>query len=199
MSTNILTFTKISQTLLGLAVVAAGMTVLFYFYQHFYVQPPVISQTEIPDLIITEPLVIKTDDSGRKIIHFSSSILWHYQKDNRATFTDPVGYYYPQNSPAWQITADKGDALNGDSIVHLNGNVRLHQDAGQRNHETTLTTSTMTIYPQLSTAETSDSIKIEQPGLTVTSVGFFANFKENKLKLLSKTKGFYNPTTGSQQ
>ena len=79
---------------------------------------------------------------------FLSQKAFHYQEQNRTDFIKPIGYYYPKDQPRWKLTADTGHAINGDQIVHLVGNVRIHQNAGKDNHGITLTTSKATLLPK---------------------------------------------------
>ena len=106
-----------------------------------------------------------------------------------------MGYYYSEQHQPWKVTADTGRAINGTQQVHLFGHVNLHQPAGANNKETTLTTSKLTIYPQKNMAENSVLTHAKQPGITVSSIGFRANFKQGKVILLSQAQGNYTQTS----
>jgi LPS export ABC transporter protein LptC len=156
---------------------------------------------QLPDVIISHPFFTMTDAQGHKTLQFSSDTLWHYQADNHSDFTKPVGFYFPPNKGAWQVTADQGKAVDGDQTIYLLGNVWLNQKASRYNKDSTITTQAMSIYPTPKIAEGKLFVTIAQPGFKVTSIGFHADLAKNELKLLAQAKGYYSSasTTGTNQ
>ena len=184
--------TKTGKTLsLSILVIIALIGTLL-LYHHFFTRRKSTTQL-IPDAIITGIELTKIDKAGKKNYKFLSQKAYYYQQQNRTDFTAPIGYYYAKNQPYWKLTADRGQALRGDQVIHLNGNVHLHQAAGKNNHEITLTTSKATIYPAKKIAENKAFVKVTEPGVVVTSVGFHANMKLGKVTLLSKVQGNFIP------
>ncbi len=161
-----------------------------YCYDYFFSQKP-RSKKPAPNSLITDMHVIKTDQNGTMIYRLLSRKAYHYVTENRSELTAPIGYYYVKQQPYWTATAEHGQTLNGDEIVHLFGHVYMHQDAGKNNHEITLRTSKAMLYPQKQIAENRVFVKVEQPGMGVTSVGFHANMRKGNIILLSKVQGYF--------
>lgn len=192
MAINAFLSSKITKTLGFLLLIIAALIVSLYFYHYFFKRSLKPNQ-HIPDSIISDMQLIKTDLTGTMSYKFLSKIAYHYKEQDRTDFTAPLGYYYSKNQPYWKLTADQGYALQGDEIVHLLGNVYIHQDAGKNNHAVTLTTSKATLYPRQKIAENKVFVKVTEPGMLITAVGFHANMKQGKVVLLSKAKGHFIP------
>jgi|GEM_PF-1305668 len=192
MTTNHFITSNTSKTLLLLFLVIIALVIAVFFYRHFFT-PPTAPKRLIADAIITDMDLVKTDQTGAMTYKFLSKEAYHYEEQNRTDFTAPIGYYYTKDQPYWKLTADHGQALQGDEIIHLLGNVYVHQDAGKNNHEVTLTTSKATLYPAQKIAKNNVFVKVTEPGIVVTSIGFHANMKLGKITLLSKVKGNFTP------
>ncbi len=191
MATDKLSLGKLNRQLIYLAIAIAAGFVLFYLYHAFSSQQSVRQGPQIPNLIATDAHIIQYNKAGTMAYQFYSDKSLHYKKQNKTDFVKPIGYCYSEKHKPWKVTADKGQAINGDQVVHLFGNVHLHQESGPTNKETTLITSTVSIYPQKNIAENNVLTNAEQPGISVSSIGFRANFKQGKVILLSQTQGNY--------
>lgn len=184
------------KTFIFIILIIIALLISIGFYRYFF-KPITQPNKTIPDSIISGMNLIKTDIQGKMNYKFLSEKAFHYQEENRTDFIKPISYYYPQNQPHWKLTANLGHALNGDKIVHLVGNVRIHQNAGKNNHEITLTTSKATLLPKEKIAKNNVFVKVTEPGILITAVGFRANMALGKVTLLSQTKGHFIPQTKS--
>ncbi len=182
--------TKLIKALIFIVLIIIALIISLSFYHYFFKTKAPLSKT-VPDAIISGMNLIKTDIQGKMSYRFLSEKAFHYQENNRTNFIKPIGYYYPKNQPYWKVTADKGNALNGDQIVHLLGNVRIHQNAGKNNHEITLTTTKATLLPKEKIAKNNVFVKVTEPGTLITAVGFRANMALGKVTLLSQVKGHF--------
>ena len=189
MTTSIFTTLGITKILCYIAVICVLLVASFLFYRHFYMPPEIQAKQTIPSTIISNAQLIETNDQGVMYYKFLSENSYHYKDDNRTVFFNITAYYYKPNEPYWKITADKGIALDGNNIVHLTGNIHVHQDAGINNSEATLTTQKMTLFPKKKIAQNKTLVTVSQPGLTVTSNGFNADFNTNQITLLSQAQG----------
>ena len=187
---------KLIKALIFIILIIIALLVSIEFY-HYFFRPIMQPNKTIPDSIINGMNLIKTDIQGKMNYKFLSQKAFHYQEKNRTDFIKPTSYYYPQNQARWKLTADIGHALNGDKIVHLIGNVRIHQNAGKNNHEITLTTSKATLFPKEKIAKNNVFVKVIEPGILITAVGFHANMALGKVTLLSQAKGHFIPQTKS--
>lgn len=182
--------TKFIKVLMLIVLIIIAAIISISFYRYFFT-PTVQPSKTIPDAIVSGMNLIRTDKQGKMSYRFLSQETFHYQAKNHTDFVKPIGYYYPKNQPYWKLTADMGHALNGDEIVHLVGNVRIHQDAGQNNHEITLTTRKATLLPKEKIAKNNVFVKVTEPGMLITAVGFRANMVLGKVTLLSQVKGHF--------
>ncbi|MCK4870257.1 MAG: LPS export ABC transporter periplasmic protein LptC [Gammaproteobacteria bacterium] len=117
----------------------------------------------------------------------------HFQANSASTFTKPNITIYNQKQNPWIITANSGNSINGTKLIHLLGNVKLHQAAGVHNKELTVTTTAATVLPKNKIVKTDQKVTILQPGTTVTATGAIANGKTKTLKLLSNVQETYVP------
>ena len=191
MATDKLSLGRLNRQLIYLAIAIAAGFVLFHLYHTFSNQKLAGQELKIPNLIATDAHVIQYNKTGAMTYQFYSDKSFHYKTQNKTDFVKPIGYYYSEQHQPWKVTAEKGQALNGDQVIHLFGNVHLHQKSGPTNKETTLMTSTVSIYPHKNIAENNILTKAQQPGISVSSIGFRANFKQGKVILLSQTQGTY--------
>jgi LPS export ABC transporter protein LptC len=182
---------------LTLIMAAAAVVLLsgaILFYRHFFLHPAVIKKPLTPSSIITGADLLALTPQGQKDYHFTASLTYQYDKDNMRTFTQPHAQYYKPNQAPWQLKADHGVSLNNNQLIHLNGNVWLHQAAGKNNKAVTLTSSKMTVEPNNKLAYNKVLTHVQEPGLTVSAVGFHANLKTNVVHLLSQTHAEYDST-----
>ena len=195
MATEALTLGKAAKQLLYLAVSAGLLLLLLYFYRLHH---PAIKHTIDPgiaNVIATDVHVTQFTEQGQLLYQFSSPQVWHYDRQNRTTFTKPVGLYYSTTQEPWTLIADNGEALDGDTVVTLNGNVQLTQPAGPHNTATTLTTSTVTLYPPKNTAQNAVLTHVERPDVSLSAVGFKADLNRNQVVLLSQAQArFRSPS-----
>lgn len=117
----------------------------------------------------------------------------HFQANNASSFTQPNITIYNQKQNPWIITAASGNSINGTKLIHLIGNVKLHQAAGVHNKELTVTTTAATVLPNDKIVKTDQKVTILQSGITVTAIGAIANGKTKTLKLLSNVQETYVP------
>lgn len=190
MVSNLILHSRVIKTVAWMGVIALTLFIATHFYRYFFGSKQRSTQ-QLPDSIITNIDLIKTNQSGRMVYRFLSSKANHYMTQNRTEFTTPKGYYYVTQQPYWQSIADHGQTLNGNETVYLFGHVYIHQDAGKNNHQVTLTTNKATLYPQKQIAENKVFVKVEQPNMVATSIGFHADLQQGKIILLSKARGYF--------
>ena len=163
--------------------IAIAIFSLFYLYKYYHASIITISESTAPDLIAKNVDAWQFDVKGKPQYRLISATAQHYNKDNRTNFTLVTGYLYMPTEPYWQVKADTALATNGYETVFLNGHVYIHQAAGKKNSEQTLTTDHLTIYPSKKIAQTDAPITARRPDMVTTSKGAYLDLNNNSVKL----------------
>ncbi|MAZ39316.1 MAG: LPS export ABC transporter periplasmic protein LptC [Legionellales bacterium] len=143
----------------------------------------------------------KEFDSNGKLIHIlNSPYLLHYPKKDSAVLTKPqfIIYSTKNDKAPWFVTANQGKTINGTDIIHLTGNVIIHEPQSKSNNNLTIKTEALTIYPKRNFAETNKSVSINEPGITVHSIGMKVYFKQKRVILLNQARGVYDEQKTTQ-
>ena len=117
----------------------------------------------------------------------------HYAKNDTSFFIKPVFLIYTDDRVPWHVKSDYGKSQNGTKKVYLWGNVVLHQPQLEDHPETTILTTALTIYPKRSFAKSNQEVTIYRPGSVIKGKGVTANFKTGIIKLLTHSRGVYEP------
>ena len=153
---------------------------------------PKISTSRSPDWFMITAKATKTDETGQMVGRIQSPLLRHYTLDNRIAITMPFFILYDKDRLPWHITAEKSDIFQGkDQRIEFYGHVLVKQMPGKNSNEVTLMTEHFTYYPKTSQAFTKEPVTIMEPGATVHSVGFQADFKQSIIKFLSQSQTQY--------
>lgn len=149
------------------------------------------NSTDTPDAFMVNATYVRMDQNGNIHNKIFVSRMEHYAANDTSDFTNPEVMIYGQDQMPWKVTANYGQSESGIEEVHLWDNVKIHQSAGTNNNELTITTNSLTIFPQEQSAATNQPITIAQPGTVVNSVGLKANLQKGEVQLLSQAKGTY--------
>ncbi len=163
-----------------------------FFIQHSLV--PAQHEAESPDGFMTQVHYTHYDENGEIQSKLYSPKIIHYNENDRAQLEKPSLVMHTQDKQTWIITADQGTSLHGSKQIDLKNNVQV-QRVKDPSHINTLTTSSLTAFPDRQFAQTDKAVTIVQPGSTVQAVGMTANLKTGDITLLSQTQGIYNQTT----
>lgn len=151
-----------------------------------------IKETD-PDSFISNVIAIKMNDLGNPQDELLTPLMEHYPLNDTTAIITPHLIMYPDKGEAWHIHSNKGKSQQGIKEVTLWDNVVITQAAGPYNVATTMTTSSITIYPKAQTAQTEQPVHIQQPGGNVNSTGLKANLNTGTIDLLSQVSGNYQP------
>lgn len=132
---------------------------------------------------------------GIASMHIESPKMLHYPKDDTTLIQRPVVTLYRKSAGPWHVSADKGSASHGIDKIFLEKNVIVHHRANPLDPEMTLTTETLSVFPELAEASTRDAVTISQPNATIRAVGMNANFTTGVVHLLSDTRSDYVPAS----
>jgi lipopolysaccharide export system protein LptC len=145
-----------------------------------------------PDAYMLNVVYMQTNDQGFREVVMRSPHVTHYNEHNTSDFQMPniIIFNKRQN---WLITAQTGHSVNGTEIVYLNDNVQIHQQPTDNSPTTLFKTAKLTIFPKRNRVSTEQSVLIEQPGVTITGKGLKGDLTTGNIKLLSNTRGRYDP------
>lgn len=153
------------------------------------------NQPETPDSFMQEITFTRYDAQGVWESRFYTPHSVHYPKRNTTLLENPKLISRGDNQLVWVITAKHGKAEDDGKTVYLNDNVQIQRINSVTHQVSTMTTSTLTAYPQQKFLETDQPVTIIQPGSTIHAIGLNADLKTGDIHLLSNTTSTYAPKT----
>ena len=138
------------------------------------------------------------DISGKKRYEFQAPDLQHYKRNNITIIQKPIFYMYNKQGQPWKITSDHANAMDGLKQIHLIDQVKISGEQTDSFKNMLLFSQQARYYPEEGVAVTYDPVTILQPGVTLHAIGMKVFFKENKVQLLSKVEGEYDPSISQQ-
>lgn len=146
-----------------------------------------------PDYFLKNFTATSMDESGKPTYKLKAQHLEHYPDDNSMKLDAPLFSFYANNIKNWTARADQAFFLQDSKIIHLKGNVVLHQILSKKKNNTpmTLTADQLTIEPEKNLAHTKSSIKLTQGLNTIQAIGMRADMNKNRIEFLSKTRSHY--------
>lgn len=147
-----------------------------------------------PDAYMKSVEYVQMDESGKPKMIIQSPQLVHFTKDNTSQFSYPIITLFQASRNQLHITANKGESIHGTQQIMLRNNVVIRQFDESHSALAKLTTSWLTFFPQQNYFTTTAEVSIQQPGISVTAIGLKGDLKTGEVKLLSRTRGIYDPT-----
>lgn len=150
------------------------------------------SERHDPDFYLKDFTLTTMDKTGAPRNRLKSPYMVHYADDDVSKVTQPRMHVFRKDAPPWQIDAGSGVILSEGKTVLLRDGVIISQNNPQDGQHTTLRTPDLTITPDSESAETASPVNFtDSAGNVVNAVGMRANFKEERLELLSQVRGSY--------
>jgi LPS export ABC transporter protein LptC len=161
-------------------------------------KPATALKPDQPDSFAVSVRVVRYNKNGDVSIELTAPKLSHYSANNDTLFFQPKIVLYTKQQQPWTITANLGIAQNGFNIIHLKGNVVLHQPLGPKNQEIAINTNELDVNIDQQIAATKLPITLSQRDknksiMIVKSIGMQANKKTGQVLLLSHVRGYYAP------
>jgi lipopolysaccharide export system protein LptC len=150
-----------------------------------------INASDAPDFFMTNATYVEFDQNGNISNQFYTTKITHFVANNNYIFDNPRMKMYNPNEQPWDITANKGRSESGKSKVYLWDNVKVTQAASPNNPDFDITTTSLTVYPDIKFAETNDPVTIIQGGSVAKAIGAKADFKSGTVSLLSNVECQY--------
>lgn len=152
------------------------------------------NQRNHPDAFMEEITAIIFNKSGLPSLKIQAPKMIHYQSDDSTHIREPHVTFFRDSTNPWDIRSFYGETQRGVEQIIFSNHVVIHHVADKTNPTTTLTTNSLTIFPDQKLATTTDPILITQPNTTVHAIGMTANLNNGIIKLLSEAKGEYAPS-----
>lgn len=135
------------------------------------------------------------DSEGAPTLKLVTPKMIHYPEKNMTHIITPRVTIYRNSPEPWYIDADYANATNGINEILFWSHVDIHHSADSENPKTSLITDSLSVYPNKQLANTDQPVVFHQPDTTVYATGMQANLNNSTIKLLSKTRGEYVPTS----
>ena len=143
-----------------------------------------------PDSFVVNALYTSYDEQGTIKIQFVSPRIEQFETTDYAIMAEPQATIQGQpGSEPWQLTAKHGKLRDGNSLLELEGDVRIVRQIGERS--AILTTTTLTLDNRTNMAYTDAPVEIVDATGTTNATGMKAWLNERILELDSQVKGRY--------
>ena len=143
-----------------------------------------------PDSFVINGRYTNYDADGAIKIQFVSPRIEQFESESYATMANPQASIQGQpGTEPWQLNARRGKLLQDNTLLELNGNVRIVRQIGER--RATLTTSTLTLDNRTNMAYTDAPVEIVDVTGTTRATGMKAWLNERILELESQVEGHY--------
>jgi len=152
-----------------------------------------LKSPELPDAIMEDVITTVYNKQGKPRLKIVTPRMVHYIENDSTELTTPEVTLFRKSPQPWRITSQYAKATHGTDNVDFWDNVIVQHNADQNMPTTLIKTSTLTLHPELQTAQTKDPIMLIQPSIVVKSVGMLADMDSGNVKLLSEAIGEYVP------
>lgn len=178
--------------LFALSIILSGWTILLTTQKHHAPHAKSIPSNQ-PDAFMEEVVAVVLNKQGIPALKITSPKMVHYPNNDTTHILSPHLTVYRNSPEPWLVRSDYAIATGGVEKLLFWSHVVIHHKEDISNPDTTLKTSTLTIFPKTQTAETKAALTVWQPNATVYATGMEADMKAGTIKLLSKTRGIYVP------
>lgn len=178
--------------LVGATIMLALWTTPFSLQHHAIVPAP---SSTLPDAYMEQVQTVIMDEVGAPKMKIAAPHMIHYLEHDVTKLISPHVTIYRNSPEPWHVTARYALATDGTQEILFWDNVLIHHIGDGDNPTTRITTSTLTIHPEQRSAQTAAVITLRQPNLQVTAKGMLADMNSGDIKLLSQTRGEYDPST----
>lgn len=121
---------------------------------------------ETNDMLITNVSLRQYSKAGALAHSLNTPLIRHIPKNNTHWLKQPHIIVTRPNQPVWEINAEEATALYGGQEITLHQAVKIHQNQGNHNEETTFTAEEITYFPKTKIASTkknvNNRIKLDQ-------------------------------------
>ena len=183
---------KIRSILLFAAIAALFAAVGYWNIspERFLDKPQVeINEAEIDYYAINAHSVQYLED-GKLQYEMTADKVEHVKASDITLLTQPDLQMYRGTAFPWHVQSERGEVNPGGTEVELIDSVRIAR-TDEKNRQTLITTSRMTVFPQKQYAQTQQAVRIDGAGGVTTAKGMKAYLNDGRMNLLSNVRGQY--------
>jgi lipopolysaccharide export system protein LptC len=148
-----------------------------------------------PDAYMENVSATILNKQGTPSMKIETPRMVHYADNDTTHISNPHITVYRQSQEPWYINSDFAKATQGIEQILFWSNVVIHHAKDTDNPTTTMTTTSLTVFPNKQLAKTNEAITVRQPDSTLHAIGMFANMNDGTVKLLSQARGEYVPSS----
>ncbi|MFI4918163.1 MAG: LPS export ABC transporter periplasmic protein LptC [Legionellales bacterium] len=148
------------------------------------------------DTSISQLTVRQFSPEGQLMHFLTTPLMHHIPKGDVNILQMPHIIISQVGQPAWDIRAIKAKSFDKNQRIVFTKNVIVHQKAGGKTQESTLTTEKIVYFPKEKKATSDLLVTYEQPGNFMQSKGMNAYLDEKRVELLHQARGSYVPAKG---
>lgn len=147
------------------------------------------------DYIVEGFVATRFGADGKPLYVLAAKQMIHYPRDDTTQLTAPAFSQFDPKQPPIRISAQHGFVSRDGDHVYLTRNVVLIREAGPNLEQITARTEALHLQPDNDLAETDQPISVDSKTLKFNAVGMRLDNKARVLKLRSRVKATYAPTT----
>ncbi|MGY2682081.1 LPS export ABC transporter periplasmic protein LptC [Pseudomonas tolaasii] len=175
------------------AVIAALFLAVGYWNispERFLDKPVVQVDEGVIDYYATNAYSVQFLPDGKVQYEMTADRVDHVKASEVTLLTKPDMNLYRGTEFPWHVTSERGEVNPDGTQVELIDSVRVAR-TDERNRDTIITSSRMTVFPQQQYAQTEQDVRIDGAGGVSTGKGMKAYLKESRIHLLSNVRGQY--------
>lgn len=153
------------------------------------------NQIKKPDAYMENVISTVLNKEGKPSLKIETPKMIHYPEGDTTHLTTPHVTVYRQSPKPWTIDSDYATASQGVTQILFWSHVVIHHPTDSVNPNTTLQTPSLTIFPDKQIAKTDQAVVLKQPDATVHAIGMLANLDDGTIKLISKARTEYVPSS----
>jgi lipopolysaccharide export system protein LptC len=147
-----------------------------------------------PDAYMEDVVATILNKQGIPSMKIETPKMVHYPENDMTDISKPHITVYRQSPEPWYINSTFAKANEGIEQILFWDNVIIHHAADSDNPTTTMTTTSLTVFPNQQLAKTDKPITVTQPNATLHAIGMLANMNDGTVRLLSNARGEYVPS-----
>lgn len=134
------------------------------------------------------------NQSGIPEFRIQSPEMRYYPVEELMEFDHPVAWKIDSSTDSYKLTADQALADTLNETILLSGQVTLEHQNTVDDEKFSVSSKTLQLHPANGTLETTESVVMKGPQLTINAVGMWARLNEpRQIKLLNQVRARYEP------
>lgn len=144
-----------------------------------------------PDYYVDGFRFVQMAENGQPSYTVSGEKLTHFPADDSAEIIRPVVRNLDAGKPAMSIVADRARSVEGNTKVHLHGNVRAERPATAQQERLLITSEYMLALPNEDIVKTDKPVTIRLGQSVIKGAGATANNATRQVEVTGNVRGTY--------